>query len=58
MAPKSKNDKLILNVVPLRKMIQVPKIVIPILVGRKQTLDAVKECYGKSPTHSLYSSEK
>ena len=43
MAPKSKNDKLILNVVPLRKMIQVPKIVIPILVGRKQTLDAVKD---------------
>lgn len=43
MATKSKKDKLILNVIPLRKMIQVPKVVVPILIGRKQTLAAAKD---------------
>ena len=50
MATKSKKDKLILNVIPLRKMIQVPKIVVPILIGRKQTLAAAKDAIEKNQT--------
>lgn len=48
MATKSKKDKLILNVIPLRKMIQVPKVVVPILIGRKQTLEAAKDAIEKT----------
>ena len=50
MATKSKKDKLILNVIPLRKMIQVPKVVVPILIGRKQTLEAAKDAIEKNQT--------
>lgn len=48
MVTKSKKDKLILNVIPLRRMIQVPKIVVPILVGRRQSLEAVKDAMEKN----------
>lgn len=50
MATKSQKDKLILNVIPLRKMIQVPKVVVPILIGRKQTLEAAKDAIEKNQT--------
>ena len=36
-----------LNVVPLRNMIMVPKIVAPILVGRRVTVDAVEDALAK-----------
>jgi len=53
-----------INIVPLRNMIMVPKIVAPILIGRQSTIDCVEGSLAKNnkiicvPQKPKYSSEK
>ena len=43
MEKKALNNKIILNVIPLRNMMMLPKVSTPLLIGRENTLVAVKQ---------------